>query len=471
MTEQPTPINVDGQLIITVSEFAGTEWRSIADRIPFAKGFSLESIKEMDSDPFFVTLPVARVGSVSKSQVKLPSGQTIRLRYGQAANESIVSEIMSKQPEGGQGHIKPEDEATKYDLPDVMAVGAMLENDTTWVKLYVPSYAQATRDYYRIKMRANAQTALSMWGQALANPITGEANSVTVKRIDMADPSRAGLDVAAVPVISRNMASGEETSEPPDLTPDPAPQEEALMPEGLEVQLSEMTQKLDTAQTALTTVNTRMAEMAGLLGVDQEKILERVRELQAQVAPVAEMARLLSVEPSKVLTTVTTLQQTAAVATRVAEMLHEGGGDPDVATVPARITEMQTFIKAAKAVERRQRVTSLIDGTAMIKRDDGTFVTVEKPLVELEDLRPVVIANMGPEDTWPETTEAITTAVTAILARPEVVRLAEMVVQATTGGRMALGGKNNRPDNHENDAALEKEGQEIADNLGMTRRR
>ena len=191
-----------GLLLTTVSEFSGQEWKGIAERIPFAPGFNLDAIKEDDPDPFFVTLPVARVGAKSRG--------SLGLVYGEEVNKQIVEQILTKQPEGGRGHIPPDKVATEYNLPDVMAVGALLENGTSWAKFYVPPYAGETRDYFRIKMKSNAKAGFSIWGDAGANPSTKEVMRLDLKRIDIADPSRTGLPVEGVPIITYEMADGDD---------------------------------------------------------------------------------------------------------------------------------------------------------------------------------------------------------------------------------------------------------------------
>lgn len=446
MTEQ---IEHQGLLLTTISEFAGTDWKAVADRIPFANGFDLAAIKQKDSNPFFVTLPVARVGAFSRGKQ--------RLYYGERANQQIVAQVMERQPEGGRGHVPESEIATKYDLPDVMAVGALLEDGTSWVKFYVPPYASDTRDYYRTKMMANAKAAFSLWGKAAADPISNEVIEVDLQRIDMADPSRAGLPVEGVPIVTSHMTDGDDNDAPPD----PSGQEDDTMTE-LTVQLQEMTAAHNRLQAELQAAQTRMAEMSGALGVEQDQIVPTLRALQADAARMAEMASHLGVEPQNAITTVRQLQSDAAVAQQIAEMVHQGEGDPQVDVVVARITEMQTLLAVQAKAERRQKVLGLIDGS----RED-----VEQPLVKLPDLRPVVIANMGAEDTWPQDDAAVTEAVNTILERPDVKKLAEMITQATAGGPAALGATDNG--GHTPDPATEeeteKEAEQIASDLGVLR--
>lgn len=368
--------------LITISEF-----RSGYPQVPFAPDVDVDGLTEDDPEPFFVTLPVAKVNAKSKS------GWV----YGAAANEQLAEQVNQRKPEGRLGHMKPEDRATRYDLPAVRWLGAQVVDGTTWVKGYVPKNRPDVREHFRLAMRSNAQAALSMYGRGSVNK-HNEVVRLDLESIDIADPMRAGLPVGARPLITANMAD--------DDTP-PESDEDTIMSESnqIETLLQEMRSERDEA-------NARLAEMQ-----------QTISELELRATLIAEMAEML---------------------------------DVDEDNLKARITEMQTEIDAARAIERKQRVMGLIDGSA-----DGA----EKPLVALEEMRDVVIAHMGPEDTWPTDDEKIADAVNRIMDRPAVKTLSEMIVKAKGGPALALGtsgsGQRAQQTDEEIDAEADRKAREI----------
>lgn len=344
--------------VVTVSEFAGTY-----PDVPLAPDIDLEAIRQDDPDPFFVTLPVCRVGAKSVNG----------LTYGLEANKQIAEQINLKKPEGGLGHIPAAEEAYRYDLPAWRAVGAQVIEDTTWAKFYVPPSRGDVREHMRLAKRTNARAGVSLWGRANINK-AGEVITVDVKRVDVADPERTGLPVANLPIITREMA-------------DPARKEEVDMTE--EIRIAEMQATIDRLQP----LETRMAEMAGILGIDKPE---------------------------------------------------------EYGLIPQRVREM-----AAELTTRRHA-----DQVSLV------HAVVNEKVVE--ELRSVVIAHMGAEDSWTGDRTAIEAQVTTILAKPENIKLAEMVLKGRSGGNITLPGDDKGKDAPKD---IVKQGEEDANRLGMSRRR
>lgn len=413
-----------GVLLVTVSEFAGTDWRSIAESIPVPAGLTQD-----DPDPFFVTLPVCSVGATSRGKEKLI--------YGKAANTQIVEQIHAKRPEGIWGHMRDDEVDTRYDKPDVMAVGARMdEQGVTWAKFYVMPYATDTRDYYRVKMMLNAKAGVSLWGQAWANPATREVTRLDLKKIDIADPERVGLSVAAaVPIITRHMGGdGDDDTGDAETPPDDTDGEYNLMEE----------------------LQVKFAEMAGVLGVSQEQVVEKVRALNATASVTVKIAEMLDAKPDGVVDAVKSLQNRAAL---VSEMQQVLGEDVTEAILVQRVSEMAVELNTFRQTAKVARVKGLIDGSA----EDA-----EEPLVKLEDLRPVVVAHMGPEDGWPDDDQAIADAVKTILEKPQVKNLAEMIVKAKGGPAAALGASDKGDGQPPSDEDINKRAEEMAASTGVT---
>lgn len=346
-------MSAPGVLLVTVSEFAGDNWKDIAERIPVPA-----SLLENDADPFFVTMPVCFVGAESRGPNKLV--------YGEKANQQIVDQINSKKPEGIWGHMDDSELDTRYDRPSVMAVGAILDQGTSWAKFYVPAYAQDTRDYYKTRMALNAEAGFSLFGAAQANTSTREVETINLQKIDIADPERVGLPVAAVPIITRNMAGATSPGK-----------EKTFM---AEITLSEM-------QGQLTALQGRMAEMAQVLGVAPERAVETLRQVTQRAALVSEMASGLGVKEEDVV---------------------------------ARVAEMRTELKARSTALLNQKILKEL-GPA------------------LADLQELVVMHMGATDGLLDDDSKLKVAVQTALDKPEVKRLAEMVVKAKGGPALALG--------------------------------
>lgn len=369
-------------LLVHVSEFSGKDWRTIAERIPVP-----QALLDSDPDAFFVTMPIATVGAESKGDNKL--------KYGQAANEKIVEQFNAKRPEGIWGHMRDDELNTRYDMPSVMGVGALLEDGTTWGKFYVPPYAQDTREYYKSKMALNAKAGFSLFGTAWADPVTNEVLDMDLSKIDIADPERVGLPVSAVPIISRNMRAVPET---------------VLSDEGETHLMAEVT--MQEMQANLTAAETRIAEMAGVLGVKSDGVLDALKATTQRAKLVSEMTGVLGVAEDALMTTV---------------------------------AEMATTISAYREQERNAQVRAVL-GSA------------------LGELEPMVMVEMRKLTTWPEG-ETLKTAIDTVLEQPAVKKLAEMIVKAKGGPAIAFGtaGRSNSGD----ETNWEEEGPRLAREKGM----
>jgi len=380
MTTDSTP----GVLMTLVSEFAGHY-----EDVPLAADVDIEAIRKDDPDPFFVSLPVCRVGAKSdKGYI-----------YGEAANRQIVEQVNSKKPEGGLGHIKPENYSTEYTLPAWRAMGAALVDNTTWVKFYVSKVRADVRDHFRTAMRANALAGVSLWGNAGISQ-SNEVMTIDLKRIDIADPGRLGLPVAARPIITAHMA-GQDT---------PVDKDDQAMDEITNTLIAEMKTERDQAVGNLAVSQTKIAEM--------ETRIKTLEAAEPRAVKLAEMAASLGVE---------------------------------VDAVPVKVAEMQAQLVTYQAAEKRVKVEAKI------------AELVKEPL---QSLRSVVVAHMGAVDTWPTDDDKIKTAVEAILDKPDVKQIAEMMVKAVGGGSIALGTadkRNGAPD-------MDKLGHDEAARLGLSRR-
>lgn len=173
-----------------------SEYRGQYPDVPLAPGIDLAGLQEDDDKPFFVTLPLVKVGGKSNNGFTWEAADVAR----------VVHEINTKKPEGNPGHIKPENRSTQYDLPKLRWVGAAVVDGTAYGKAYIPKYAHEVREYFKLAKRTNARVGTSVYGlrgsQGLAD--------MTLESIDLGHPDRLGSpDAAAVPHITSELEQEE----------------------------------------------------------------------------------------------------------------------------------------------------------------------------------------------------------------------------------------------------------------------
>lgn len=156
-------------------------------------------VDENDNAPFFVTVPLGKAGNVSENG---------RL-YDRDFYAELVRQVNTAQASeavmGIVGHSDPNAQAWKVDIPALEWVGATLtEQGEAWGKFYVYPEEMQLRGAIKRAMRVNGKIATSIWGEAKMEG--NRAVSPKIKRIDFADPARAGVkNAVAVPIITSEM--------------------------------------------------------------------------------------------------------------------------------------------------------------------------------------------------------------------------------------------------------------------------
>lgn len=177
-----------------VSEFKGDY-----PDVPFAAGVDANQFDP--AKDMFVTLPILKVGAKSRNG----------LMWTRAAVERIVHEINTKRVEGNLGHPRAEDRSTRYDLPALRWIGAVIADDgTAYAKAYIPEYANAVREYFRDAKRTNARVGTSVYG------LRGKRGleDMTLEELDIGHADRVSLpDAAAVPKITSEIRKGSDMGE------------------------------------------------------------------------------------------------------------------------------------------------------------------------------------------------------------------------------------------------------------------
>lgn len=263
-------------------------------------------------DPYFITLPIGRVGAKSRG-----SGRT----YTEEAVKSLVRQVNENRPEGGWGHQHPDTIGYEYTEPAIRWVAATLESDgRAWGKALVLT-EQATR-YYKTAVATNARVGTSVWGPPPKQNKKGEVSDFSIFRIDIADSNLAGIeDAVAVPIATREMTNGE-------------PNVEELDPKAF---VNEMTTKVT------------------MLTQERDAALARVAELEQASPLLSEMSTLLGVEPEKFISTIKSMQQrladveSANLKDQIAEMVAKQVKPELAAKMLAEMVSESATLEAAEA--------------------------------------------------------------------------------------------------------------------------
>jgi len=244
-------------------------------------------VEGLGPNPMFVTLPVM------PRQARSGNGR----KYGGAFGSALEREINDKRPEGGFGHLRDDERATRYDPPDIRWLRAQRDsNGTVWAKGIV--LTQKARDHFRQAKATGARVATSIYGWASEQG--GEAVDIDLEKLDIADPTRAGIrEAVAPPHITSEMEDGDGAADPTPTdgtnndgvttvlveTPaseTPVIQQESIVNEDFDKMIAEMRTERDNAQTALEQRNTLVAELQQL--VPGSDLLASVKVLVSEIA-------------------------------------------------------------------------------------------------------------------------------------------------------------------------------------------
>ena len=167
-----------------------------SDTIPFAPGFDLEMLKEVDDDPMFAT-------------VRIKSGPGQRgdgPEYGNDILQSLEAQINEKRPPGYKGHQDPDRIAWEYREPVTAWVGAKYDDGVLIVKGYIPPTAQDLRTQLRLaKSGADVVNSVSIFG--VRGVEDDKVRSFDLWSLDWTPKGRAGMQTELVAV------SGEQAKE------------------------------------------------------------------------------------------------------------------------------------------------------------------------------------------------------------------------------------------------------------------
>ena len=324
-----------------------SELRGSYPDVPYAPGVDAEGIRQDDPNPMFVTLPLVKVGGVSRNG----------LHWNRTAAERIVAQINERKPEGYLGHVPAEKRSTQFEFGKLRWVGAKLHDDgTVWAKAYVPKYAEDARDYFRLAKRTGAFVGTSVYG------LKGDKGieDMTLESVDLGHPDRvANPSAVAVPLVTSEMVETPAPAGAGDVTE--IKQEENPVEAENKAVVSELIEARDVAlgQVAelkgqLETVSAQIVELKAAAETLQQiselvggNALETVRAWQTERAAAEKAAREAAVQA--------VVSELVALEALRPLVLAQMGDVADAEAARARVTEllgrddMQVIAEALKS--------------------------------------------------------------------------------------------------------------------------
>lgn len=184
-----------------------SELRGAYPNVPIASDVDYEGLIAGDSDPVFITIPIG------KANVTSGNGRY----YDESWLQELERQTLTNKPIGLMGHMSEGERATAFKPEAIHWVGAIRDGDLLWGKGYVVGEARDRIRRYKAQGKAIATSI-----DAFAKGIYDEglkayrmlADSMRLNQIDIAPADRAGIpDLAAVPILTTEMAEQDETNE------------------------------------------------------------------------------------------------------------------------------------------------------------------------------------------------------------------------------------------------------------------
>lgn len=195
----PTP---DGESEM-IREYSVGEFRGDFPTIPVDPRVDGDALVKGDVDPFFVTLPIARIGETSANG----------LVYDEELVSAIEGQIVGRG--GTMGHLKPGERDTAFPVEDVDWVGVQRVGETTWAKGYIPP--GEAREFVRRLMARRGRLATSIYGPFdQREPLKDgqwRAKGFRLEQLDLAPADRAALKLGGQFQVTAQMETETEIEE------------------------------------------------------------------------------------------------------------------------------------------------------------------------------------------------------------------------------------------------------------------
>lgn len=329
-----------------------TTFRGDYPNIDVAPHIDMEALTEGDDNPFFATLKIGKVNSVSGN----------RRYYDSKAIEAMLNQTVGLG--ANMGHIENGKEDAHYPVPVGHWVGVKQVGETVWGKLYVDKTQPQIREMLRVKMRIGGTIATSIFGQAVqeydAQRDVYNVSNIQYETIDLVAPQRAGLpELSNIPTITKETVSNSvnETEKPAkDVNPmenkytviqEMTVDDEPYIPKDVKAQviaLSAPNRLLETLQTTLGVESTDLEKRVGELLALETKFQSLQKE-QLQIAITAEVNK--QVLPGVQETEGVKAVREAVVNTLAAQNLSDAHQVPSAVAEAIKLPMIQTMASLA----------------------------------------------------------------------------------------------------------------------------
>lgn len=181
-------------------DYTVAEFRGDFPQINVDQRVDMGALTKGDDDPFFVTLPVARVGETSANG----------LVYDDELVRAIEQQAVGKG--GIMGHLADDERDTAFPIEDADWVGVLRQGNTLWGKAYIPP--GEAREYIRRLKARGGKLATSIYGP-YQERLPGEAEGshrirgLRLEQLDLAPADRAALQLGGDFAITAQMTETE----------------------------------------------------------------------------------------------------------------------------------------------------------------------------------------------------------------------------------------------------------------------
>ena len=234
--------------------------------VELAPGINMEQLKSVDEEPMFVTLRLLDVGARSRN------GFT----WDREGVERVMAEINQKKPEGGIGHVKPEDRSTKYDVGSLRWVGATMRDGALYGKAYIPKFARSVREHFATARALGHRVGTSIYGRRGKNGLA----DLTLESIDLAHPDRLGYAGAAVVPHITSETRNEEREMPEEKAQEAVAEQVSVADANEQVKLISEIERVKNENARLTEVLKQVAET---MNWAQEDVLAEVKTTREEL--------------------------------------------------------------------------------------------------------------------------------------------------------------------------------------------
>lgn len=341
-----------------------SELRGQYPTVPIDSSVDYAALVAGDESPVFVTLPIGKDGVTSRN----------KRHYDEAFVSELLRQTLAMKPIGLMGHLTEQERASAFRAEAVHWVGAVREGGILWGKGYVPpGEARERLSRYKATGKSIATSidaeATGTWDDSIG-AYRMKAESLKLGQIDIAPADRAGIpDLAAVPVLTREMSDTPPADEPIQQEPE-----------------------MDKLQV----INEMTADDARLLPTAVRDAVVAAIPAAPEIAQVQELRSILGVDASGDLTT---------VIKRMAEMQER----QERAAITARISELAADKdKGIKLEAVRGLVVELVAARnpASVQEVDTIYADVVKLPSVTSALAETVQRTMGPRQTSPVAPQA-----------------------------------------------------------------